>query len=458
MPNSERQAMSRLVAAMAAAGSVVLAAIVIFTHTQPEPEVEYGPSVTAPGPVPLHDGAPALSPLEVRAAVGEAIAVTAAGVINARAELPAVPWNEFGLARVAIRWDAVQFDPARDRYIADLADGRTAILTLRPYIQNRLTELVERFDEPGEAVVAIDPGTGRVLALVDDGANAEIAVGMARSSQAYAASTFKVITAAALLTAGVATPDSSVCFSGGSSSFDIDDLTPNADTDNQCLTLTDAMAWSANLVFARLADRHLTPEALQAQAEAFGFNARIPFEMDLDRSRVTIPEDRLGFTRAAAGFHNSWMSPLHGAMIQASIANGGRMMVPTIVERIEDTNGVVVYEHDPFVWREAVGADVAGDLTEVQRDTCRSGTARADFSQRDGWPSRVRVFGKTGTLSNRESGASDDPDPLYMYRWFTGHAYYEDQSVAVGALVINTPRWWIKGTYLGSEAVLASLL
>ena len=68
------------------------------------------------------------------------------------------------------------------------------------------------------------------------------------------------------------------------------------------------------------------------------------------------------------------------------------------------------------------------------------------------------VFGKTGTLSNREPGSGVEPDPLYVYRWFTGFAEYEDAQVAVAGLVINTARWHIKGTYLASEAVLASLL
>ncbi|MFT6400128.1 MAG: cell division protein FtsI/penicillin-binding protein 2 [Bradymonadia bacterium] len=458
MATSEKQTLGRITAALAAAGSVLLAATVIFSQSRPDREVIYGPPVTAPGAAVQQDAVPALSPLEIRSSVGEAMAVVAAGVINANAEVPEVPWNEYGLARVPILWEDVRLDSERDRYVVDLDGGRVAILTLRPYIQNRLTELVGRFDEPSEAVVSIDPTTGRVLALVDDFSDEALGAGGSRSSGAFAASTFKVITGAALLSAGVADPDTSVCFSGGSSGFEIGDLTPNAERDDQCLTLTDAMAWSANLVFARLADRHLTPEALQEMANAFGFNARIPFEMELDRSRATIPSDRLGFTRAAAGFYSSWMSPLHGALIQAAIINGGRMMVPTIVERIEDAAGVVVYEHQPYVWREPISASVAEALSEVQSETCRSGTARADFGQRDGWPGRVRVFGKTGTLSNRDPGSEEDPDPLYMYRWFTGHAVHEEQTIAVAALVINTPRWWIKGTYLASEAVLASLL
>lgn len=458
MATSEKQTIGRITAALAAAGSVLLAATVIFGQTRPDREVIYGPPVTAPGAVIQEESVPVLSPLEIRSAVGEAMAVVAGGVLNANAEVPEVPWNEFGLARVAIAWEDVRLDADRDRYVVDLDDGRVAILTLRPYVQNRLSELVSRFDEPSESVVSIDPSTGRILALVDDFSDEGLGAGGARSAHAYAASTFKVITGAALLSAGVADPDTSVCFSGGSSGFELEDLTPNAERDDQCLTLTQAMAWSANLVFARLADRHLTPDALQDMADAFGFNARIPFEMELDRSRATIPSDRLGFTRSAAGFHNSWMSPLHGALIQGAISNQGRMMVPTIVERIEDASGTVVYEHEPYVWREPISASVAATLSDVQSETCRSGTARADFGQRDGWPGRVRVFGKTGTLSNRDPNESEDPNPLYMYRWFTGHAVHEDQTVAVSALVINTPRWWIKGTYLASEAVLSSLL
>ncbi len=458
MAISETQTLGRITAALVAAGSVLLAGTVIFSQTRPDREVIYGPPVTAPGAIVEEEAVPALSPLEIRSSIGEAMGVVAAGVINANAEVPEVPWNEFGLARVAISWEDVRLDSARERYVADLADGRTAVLTIRPYVQNRLTDLVRRFEEPSEAVVSVDPSTGRVLALVDDFSDDGLGTGGSRSAEAFAASTFKVITGAALLSAGVADPDTSVCFSGGSSGFELEDLTPNADRDDQCLTLTDAMAWSANLVFARLADRHLTPEALQEMADGFGFNTRIPFEMELDRSRATIPSDRLGFTRAAAGFHNSWMSPLHGALIQAAIVNDGRMMVPTIVETIEDADGTVVYEHEPYLWREPITSEVASALSEVQSETCRSGTARADFGQRDGWPGRVRVSGKTGTLSNRDPNDAEDPDPLYMYRWFTGHAVYEDQTIAVGALVINTPRWWIKGTYLASEAVLSSLL
>lgn len=458
MAQSDSNTLGRFFAGLAAAASVLLAAAVLLSQTTVEREIIYTSPIAAPSSGEPEQLEVRVSPLEVRAAVAQGRAAVAAGCLRAAEAVPEVPWNEYGLAQVPITPEMIRFDAARERYVADLDDGRLAILTLRPYVQDRLQGVLDAYPEPGEAVVAIDPATGRVIALVDDSDADDIGPGLARHSNALAASTFKVITGAALLAEGVAEPSTEVCFSGGSSGFDESDLTPNEAEDTQCLSLTSAMAWSANLVFARLADRHLTPDTLQGYAEAFGFNMRIPFEMPLERSIARIPTDRLGFTRAAAGFYNTWMSPLHGAMIQAAIANDGRMLVPTIVERIEDADGAVVYTHQPTIWREPIDAETAQTLSAVQADTCRSGTARADFGNRDGWPPRVQVFGKTGTLSNRSPDSTTEPDPLYVYRWFTGHASYEDAEVAVGALVINTPRWHIKGTYLASEAVLASLL
>lgn len=458
MPRSESNSTGRLLAGVAAAASVLLAGAVLLSQTPIEREVIYVSPIAAPESFAPEDVVPGPSPLEIRAAVAQGRGAVAVSILAAADALPRVPWDENGLARVAIAPEAIRWDATRERYVADLADGRVAILTLRRYVQERLQNVLAAHPEPGEAVVAMEPETGRVLALVDDASAADIGPGLARRSYALAASTFKVITGAALLAEGVAEPSTEVCFSGGSNGFGEAQLAHNPQTDTQCLTLVGAMAWSANLVFARLADRHLTPEVLQGYADGFGFNARIPFELPLERSVATIPEDRLGFTRAAAGFYNTWMSPLHGAMVQAAIANGGRMMVPTIVESIEDADGNVVYTHAPVVWREPISAEVADTLTLVQADTCRSGTARADFGNRSGWPPRVRVYGKTGTLSNREPDATVDPNPLYIYRWFTGHAEYEGARVAVAGLVINTPQWHIKGTYLASEAVLASLL
>ncbi|MFT4702475.1 MAG: peptidoglycan glycosyltransferase [Bradymonadia bacterium] len=451
-----RKTRTSWIGAVAALACIAFGArtLIAQTQTRPQRSIVYTTSVPAPLTLTADDDLSQPDPLVVIASVQSAQAIVLRGFEAALVTVPAVPWNHHGLARTFIDLDAMRFDEARELYVVDLDNGEVAILTLNPRLQDRLVSTLARYEEPAEGVVALDPATGAVLAIVDDGA-ASIGEGaFTREARTYAASTFKVMTAAALFDAGAVTPQTTRCYSGGSRGFDIAALQRAYTEDDSCLTMTEAMGWSTNLVFAQLADQHLTPASLQEMAERFGFNADIPFEAPIGRSVVELPvDDRLEFARAAAGFRHSMMSPLHGALIQAAIANDGEMMVPTLVASIEREDGSVRYTHRPTMWRRSVSPVVAGQLETAQSTTCRIGTARSDFSQRDGWPDDVSVFGKTGTLSNR-AGDGSAPDPLYLYRWFTGVGSAGDRQVAVAGLTVTTELWWIKGTYLASEAVL----
>lgn len=367
---------------------------------------------------------------------------------------PEVPWGDHGLSNVAITREDIVFDEGLGRYVVALEEGARAILTFDPAIQQRLQSAVARVDEPAEAAVAVEPSTGRVLALVDDQSDSALPPGLATRSYAWAASTFKVITAAALLEHSEVNADTVTCYHGGGSGFTEDLLEENAALDTNCLSLTRAMAYSANVIFGRLADQNLSAETLTATGQRFAFNSVIPFEMEVDVSRLRlVDDDRLAFAMSAAGFMRSQMSPLHGALIQAAIANDGVMMVPTMVERIEDAAGDVVYEHFPVEWRRVASPEHAQQLRELQSDTCTSGTARAQFAQRPGWPADLSAYGKTGTLANRRLD-NTIPEDVRLYSWFTGVVERGENEVAVSGLVVQGPQWYIKGAYLASEAAL----
>lgn len=436
-------------------GSLIISASVIMSQTPPRREVVYTSVLPVPEGSTPEDFEPPPTPLEIMEATGDAFEGVQGAVVAAQASIPAIPWNEHGLAKVEILPDAIRFDDERQRYVADLSDNRIAILTLDVAAQQRMEALLARYHEPGEAAVVVEAETGRVLVLADGNTGSGVGPGLARRAPAYAASTFKVVTGAALIAEGHATPGTTVCFTGGMSGFSLAQLDAT-ETSGSCETLTEAMSRSSNLVFGRLADRHLTPEILQRYADGFGYNRNIPFEMPLERSRAVIPTDsRLEFGRSAAGFRHTWLTPLHGAMIQASIANDGVMMVPTIVDRIEDGQGGVLYEHEPVEWRMVLSPDVADQVETTLGRTCTQGTARNFFAERDGWPSALQVFGKTGTLSNRPV-EGPEPDPLHTYTWFTGYAPYQDGHLAIAGLVVNEPTWWIKGSYLAAESLLAT--
>lgn len=439
-----------------ALATVLFAATVVASQTLPERRVSYVSVIDAPPTMQRADVQPPRSPLDVRAAIGGTRDALDAAIVAAIEAVPEVPWGRWGLADVEIRPEAIAWDEDRQAYIAPLADGRVAVLTLERATQRHMEMLVARHPEPGQAAVVLDVASGRVIAMVDSYADARIGPELSRRSLAFAASVFKVITGAALLAEGAITPETTECYSGGSSGFELSHLTPNPTHDQTCITFEQAMARSANVVFGRMADRHLTPATLQHHAERFGFNASIPFEMPVERSRALMPEDRIEFARAAAGFRHSWLSPLHGALIQAAIANNGVMMVPTIVAFIEDAEGNTIYSHRPAAWRTVLPPDVNRQLDATQRNTCTSGTARNFFAQRPGWPAHLHVNGKTGTLSNRPAHGVN-PDVYYLYTWFTGHSARGDRRVAVSGLVASTPTWWVRGSHLASEAVLQAL-
>lgn len=457
MPRRIRTAspLARVGASAAVLAAIVGSASLVLSQTPPTRTVVYSSQVAAPLGASEADVAPPPTLFDVRDAIAGARSVGETAARAATAAVPEVPWGRWGLARVPIDPDAMRLDEARNRYVVDLPDGAVAVLTLDVELQQRIRVAVGRYEEPGEAIVAIEPSTGRVLGMVDDSARSDVGDGLARRAYAYAASTFKVVTGAALIGEGYATPQTETCYHGGGSSVELAHLDESPD-DTSCVTLSTAMATSANVVFARLADRHLDPATLQGWAERLGYNARIPFEAPLEISRAELPDSRLRFAQSAAGFRYSWLSPLHGALIEAAIANDGTMMVPALVERIEEADGTIRYAHEPVVWREAMSADLARQLRETQLPTCSTGTARSYFGQRDGFPASITAWGKTGTLSNR-SVDGDDPANIYTYTWFIGAGEADGREVAVSGLAVNSDLWWVKGGFLASEAVLGAL-
>ena len=331
--------------------------------------------------------------------------------------------------------------------VSDLPDGSTAILTLDPGLQGEMEGVFSRYEVPYGALVAIEPSTGRVLAYVSHSSADADAGDLARDASAPAASVFKVITGAALLDAGVG-PATRVCYHGGGSRLLLDNIVDDPRRDTLCATLTEAMGGSINAVFGKLADRHLDAARLSRYASAFGFGEALPFDVPTTPSPVDVPEgDRLELARTAAGFWHSHLSPLHGALIAATIANDGAMPRASMVESLIDAEGRVVHEHRPSIHRQVVGRLTARALNRMMRRTVSHGTARRAFHDDRGNPflPGIAVAGKTGTLSAER--------PYRGYTWWVGFAPADDPQIAVAALVINRPEWRIKASFVAREAL-----
>jgi len=348
------------------------------------------------------------------------------------------------------------FDPLSHRlegeqFVSDLPAGRRAELTLERGLQAHVTTLLRNYAVPYGALVALEPTTGRVLAYVSHSSANPDAGDLARDPSPPAASVFKAVTGAALVDAGVA-PAAQVCYGGGASRLLPGDLLDDPRRDRACATLSDAMAGSVNSVFAKLSDRNLDAERIERYAQAFGFGHALPFDAPTRPSPAEVPGDRLERARTAAGFWHMHMSPLHGALIAATFANGGRMPRPFMVQRILDPEGHLEYAAASEPFRQVVSRATAKMVGQMMLGTVTHGTARSAFHDPRGRPflPGIAVAGKTGSLSSER--------PYRAYSWWIGFAPEAAPEIALAALVVNTPKWRIKASYLAREALRFQLV
>ena len=297
----------------------------------------------------------------------------------------------------------------KDGYTAPMAGGGLAQLTLVPDLQETAERHLAENEIPYGAVVMISIPDGKILTLAG---RSELdskmgPVDLALKAWAPAASVFKIVTAAALVTAGGVRPETKACFSGGLHGIGPENLRDNPRLDKQCESLKVAVGRSQNLVLAKLALKHLSRSALARTARSFGFGHSIPFVADFETPAVDMPSDDLEFARAAAGFWHSSLSPLHGALIAATVANEGLMPNPILVLRATDASG----KPRPIPRRHArrvVEAKTARTLGAMMETTVSLGTARKCFRDRRGRKFLpFAVAGKTGSLNYR--GQKGDP-------------------------------------------------
>jgi cell division protein FtsI/penicillin-binding protein 2 len=352
-----------------------------------------------------------------------------------------------GRSGPAVRLDTLQ--RVGDEFFAATEDGGRAELTLDPRMQEATDEVLRVFAIPYAGAVVLSIPDGRVLAMVGRSA-ADPRLGaeeLALRAWAPAASVFKVVSASALVELGGVTGGTRTCYHGGVSAVVPDNLVDIPSIDGRCGTLAYGIGKSQNAILAKLASRHLTVDSLGRVGAAFGFGEPIPFELPVEPSHLDVPADPLEFARTAAGFWHSTLSPMHGALLAATIANQGLMPAPTLVGRAVGPDGAPVALPVATV-RRVVAASTAREVGKMMELTTRMGTAKGTFNDKRGRRLlAVDVAGKTGTL-----GAETDHGYV-GYSWFVGYAPADHPRIAFAVTLGNHPSWRIKATYVARRIV-----
>jgi cell division protein FtsI/penicillin-binding protein 2 len=319
--------------------------------------------------------------------------------------------------------------------------------SIDPSLQNYLIKKLDRKNSSHIGIVAMDPEDGRILTMVgydkSDPPN-----NPCLDSSFPAASIFKIITAAAALEKGNLHLDSKLQYNGGKYTLYKSQLKEKTNKYTNHISFKDAFAKSVNPVFGKLGSLYLGKEKLESYARAFGFNRTINFEIFLSPSSIVITDEPYQWAEIASGFNRQTrMSPLHGAIITATIFNQGRLIEPTIVDRIIDENGVDLYQSQPATIQQAFAPGTSDAMDELMKTTVRSGTVRGAFRRyrRDKIISRLEIGGKTGTINNKTD--------YVKYEWFVGYAQDRagDNTLILSVLVAHEK-------YIGIRAVQYAIM
>jgi peptidoglycan glycosyltransferase len=350
--------------------------------------------------------------------------------------------------------------------------GGSVSLTINPKAQTAAYDGMRALgrDVKG-AVVALDPSTGKILAMVSSPSynpnrlsshnftsiqkawdtlnkNPDQPLLNRGIQETYPpGSTFKLVTAAAALSSGQYTPDSMV--KGGptlnlpQTSKDLPNE-PGLDCGTDKITLTQALVNSCNVSFGSLG-LNLGADALRAQAEKFGFGQKYLNDLNGQvASRFPVNPDPPQTALSAVGQFDVAATPLQMAMIAAGIANGGTVMRPYLVDEVRAPDLSMLDKATPEPLRtNAVSPSVARGLTQMMIEVVDKGTGTT--AQIPG----IKVAGKTGT-------AQRGPDQA-PYAWFVSFAPADNPSVAVAVLIDDpsVPRGEISGSGLAAPIAKA---
>lgn len=403
------------------------------------------PSASLETPPPAAVTAPPLTP-EVETPAHEALRLAQLAALNGNGK----PTHRHGLD---LREEYLRFDAIENGgFTLTTGDGLKLNFTLLPWLQRRLEKFFHdnrnRFSLG--AIVVLEPATGQVLAMVEQNHSQEPQRHHLALQASYpAASLFKIITLAAALEANDSLDaDSRFYYRGSPFHISRRELEQNPRYLPKHISLSRAFAKSNNPVFGAIAFRYVGPFLLTQYAQAFGFNQKLRFDYPVERSHVEIASDPLTLARIGAGlWRETTISPLHAALLAATIGNDGIMMAPYIVRSIHDANGALLYRARPDAVGHPISSDTSSDIREMMFESVLDGTLRAAFS-RNGKPLLpVQVGGKTGTLRGN--------DPRGKYSWFVGLAPLRKPKIAVAAMVVDPLSWRVKAQQVGREVVEA---
>jgi membrane peptidoglycan carboxypeptidase len=324
-------------------------------------------------------------------------------------------------------------------------------------VQHTGENLLRQYHPMYGALVAMEPQSGRVLALVSYNRPTVPQLGndLFVKSIFPAASVFKTVTAAAAIEKAGLNPDSKMQLTGRRYTLYKFQLKQDLAV-SEPVSLEEAYAFSMNPVFGRIGVYITGTSGIREYIDKFGFNSRIPFELENENphAEINANDSLMAVAEISSGFNQKTkMSPLFGAMLAASVSEEGRMPVPFFVDSITTCGGGgggdsgAVYRCRPHIWRTTMKEGTASLIKSMMSRVVQYGTARSSFKYIRHTSSfdNIDYGGKTGTI---------DEDKLGKVDWFIGFARHPadpKQRIAVGIVTVHDQYWTVHSSFIAAE-------
>jgi len=301
------------------------------------------------------------------------------------------------------------------------------------------------YDELGDsdgAVVALDPKTGKVLAMVSKpdydpntlakkyksilkDSSSKVLLNQATQGLFVPGSIFKIVTTLAYLRSGH-DPDKYSYNCDGSISLATDSGTKHSIScyDGEVhgkVDLTTSFAESCNSSFANIG-QSITVAEMNSVCDDLLFNRSLPTAFKTATSVFSLKDSDSKWTigATAIGQGSTQISPLHAAMLVSAIANGGELMEPYVIDKVVSADGNTVRKNSSVSAGELMSSSEVKRLQKMMRAVVTEGT---------GYKLQNKSYssaGKTGTAEVSGKGNN---------AWFVGYAPADDPQIVVCVLL-----------------------
>ncbi|MBU3759615.1 MAG: penicillin-binding protein 2 [Candidatus Omnitrophica bacterium] len=345
-------------------------------------------------------------------------------------------------------------------------DGNRIVLTIDQYLQylteRSLEAAYKQWKAKGAMAIIMNPKTGEILAMANrpgfdpneyEKSNTESRRNRAVTDMYEPGSVFKIVASSGVLQEKLATVDKIFFCENGRYRYGSRTLRDVHGYGN--LTLAEVIVKSSNIGTVKMAAL-MKPEVFQRYIQNYGFGRS---------TGIDIHGEAPGFTRPPSQWSNTspYNIPMgHEIMVTALqmvrafavVANGGELMKPYMVSRIEDPHGIVLRENKPVALKRVISPEVAGEMRKMLVRVVNEGTGKS--ARIEG----ISVGGKTGTAQKVLPGGRGYSHDSFISS-FIGFAPSEGAQMVM-AVVLDDPRGkYYGGTVAGpvfKEVVEAGLL